>query len=444
MTKMPPNGGAETQGSGAPGWGRVPFSASPSSKFDSWKSEMQLPTKVQRGNLVTPPFAPQFVMGMALIILGLDLQLYNAGEILASVVLSGIVVLLLGLACLSGFLIKEQEREFPPRSLRPRDFAVKHVHKLAVIGQISETVSGRFFPQLILERTLVGHILHDDAKSVQRALLTAYSASAEPDSQHRAVFPFPVGFDMIAPPSLKRALQQLRPLGGIQKDVAREIRSLEFLSGFIAEHGHKHLVDIQEAAILATAAHSVGRVFHQSPVMRLRMSQFFFGSISLFPQILFVENPPHGHGKARDAIHLDTILNAIPCELHGSFSPHGVRYEDERCSLIRLAQNFNRVQPLAVSARALGYNQVIALRACALRQFLHILCRVRSDHELHAVQLMQATFYGRYIMVNKQDSRRLPPAARFAGRSGTLLIKTCSRLCLSGHLNHKRVPCRRP
>jgi len=44
-------------------------------------------------------------MGMALIILGLDPQLYNAGEILASVVLSGIVVLLLGLACLSGFLI---------------------------------------------------------------------------------------------------------------------------------------------------------------------------------------------------------------------------------------------------------------------------------------------------------------------------------------------------
>jgi hypothetical protein len=50
-------------------------------------------------------------MGMVLIILGLGLHLYNAGEVLASLVFSGILISLLGLVLLGAFLIWEAGKQ---------------------------------------------------------------------------------------------------------------------------------------------------------------------------------------------------------------------------------------------------------------------------------------------------------------------------------------------
>ncbi|MFZ3201507.1 MAG: hypothetical protein WA175_10200 [Candidatus Acidiferrales bacterium] len=51
------------------------------------------------------PLARQCGTGTAVIILGLGLHLFNPGEVLISLIFSGILVSLLGLASLSGFLV---------------------------------------------------------------------------------------------------------------------------------------------------------------------------------------------------------------------------------------------------------------------------------------------------------------------------------------------------
>lgn len=61
----------------------------------------------EKRGLATGPKASHCVMGMALIILGLGLNLYNAGEVLATLVFSGILVLLLGLVLSGALLIWE-------------------------------------------------------------------------------------------------------------------------------------------------------------------------------------------------------------------------------------------------------------------------------------------------------------------------------------------------
>ena len=82
-----------------------------------------------------------------LVIVGLGLHLYNAGEVLTALAVSGIVILLLGLVMLSGFLAWQASNRFlawiaswssaepPCRPLKPRDFAVRHVHELPIVGQ---------------------------------------------------------------------------------------------------------------------------------------------------------------------------------------------------------------------------------------------------------------------------------------------------------------------
>ena len=55
--------------------------------------------------MIIGPVARQCGTGMAVIILGLCLHLFNAAEVLISLVFSGILILFLGLALLSGHLI---------------------------------------------------------------------------------------------------------------------------------------------------------------------------------------------------------------------------------------------------------------------------------------------------------------------------------------------------
>ena len=87
------------------GWGRVLSSASPFPNFDLWKNELRLPPKVKRKTLIIGPVARRCGTGTAVIIVGLGLHLFNAAEVLISLVFSGILILFLGLALLSGFLV---------------------------------------------------------------------------------------------------------------------------------------------------------------------------------------------------------------------------------------------------------------------------------------------------------------------------------------------------
>ena len=55
--------------------------------------------------MIIGPAARRCGTGTAMIILGLGLHLFNAAEVLISLAFSGILILFLGLALLSGFLV---------------------------------------------------------------------------------------------------------------------------------------------------------------------------------------------------------------------------------------------------------------------------------------------------------------------------------------------------
>jgi hypothetical protein len=155
------------------------------------------------------------------------------------------------------------------------------------------------------------------------------------------------------------------------------------------------------------------------------MPQLFFGSVAFFPQILFVQNPPNSYGKTSDAIHFDTIVDAILGEFDCGFSSQCVCYENERCSEFLLAQKLNRLRPLAVGVATFSYDKVVPLRGHAFGHFLDILSNMGSDYESHAVQLVQAALYSSCITMNEQNLHGLPTAGRFTSRSGTVLISSC-------------------
>src|SRR5450631_1316190 len=145
---------------------------------------------------------------------------------------------------------------------------------MAVVRQPGQRIFCGLLTQMILELALLGDVLDDDL--VTAALpVVAHFASAEPNSERRAILSFPFNFQWIGSVLtilLRGVPQQLLSFGGIAKNLAHMIRRQEFVLRCVTEHCHQRLIDIKEFAFATTATHPVSQVSYQRPITRFGMT----------------------------------------------------------------------------------------------------------------------------------------------------------------------------
>src|SRR6266403_3999948 len=142
------------------------------------------------------------------------------------------------------------------------------------------------------------------------------------------------------------------------------------------------------------------------------MPQADLGPVAFLAQCFFLQRLMNGYGKVTNVTHFNAIVGASCNELRHRLPLQDATDEDKRDLPLRSVQEFQCLRFLPIRAGVRGDNKVIGVLAQVFAKLLGSNNDLRTDREVHFIELLQAAFYFRCVTVDKEDVQRRMSAFR--------------------------------
>jgi len=136
------------------------------------------------------------------------------------------------------------------------------------------------------------------------------------------------------------------------------------------------------------------------------MPQAVLGSVAFIAQRFLIQSPMNGYGKVTNMIHFYAVVSSSCNEIRYGLPLQGATDEDKWDLSVRQVQEFECLRFPPMGAGILGDNKVIGVRAQPFAKLLGSYNYLRTDREMHFVELSQAALYFRCLTMKKEDVQR--------------------------------------